>query len=134
MFGEVLDGFDVLDKMEETPTDTNDRPLIDIFISDIHVFENPFEKENYEKHLQEKQSVQQKEKKIEEEKNERGQWFSNPSNSFFQSSTNDQKIGKYIQKNQKTNPSNKTSLFNFGKISNDKNSKKDSFNNRFNNF
>ncbi|KAK3375290.1 hypothetical protein B0H63DRAFT_482486 [Podospora didyma] len=43
IFAKVVDGFDVLDKMEATPTDPDSaRPLSRIFIKDVVVFVDPF--------------------------------------------------------------------------------------------
>ncbi|KAK9323271.1 cyclophilin-like domain-containing protein [Lipomyces orientalis] len=42
IFGKVVGGIDVLDKMENTPTNADDRPLKDIVINDILVIINPF--------------------------------------------------------------------------------------------
>ncbi|KAK3380343.1 hypothetical protein B0T24DRAFT_647605 [Lasiosphaeria ovina] len=43
IFGRVVDGLDVLDKMEATPTDPDSaRPLADIVIRDVVVFVDPF--------------------------------------------------------------------------------------------
>ncbi|KAK9478346.1 cyclophilin-like domain-containing protein [Lipomyces japonicus] len=42
VFGKVVGGSDVLDKMEKTPVDSNDRPLLDIVIRNMSVISDPF--------------------------------------------------------------------------------------------
>ena len=41
MFGNVIDGMEVLDKMERVPTGAGDRPLQDIRINRITIHANP---------------------------------------------------------------------------------------------
>ncbi|KAK9331430.1 cyclophilin-like domain-containing protein [Lipomyces starkeyi] len=48
IFGKVIGGIDVLDKLENSPTDASDRPLKDIVINDVLVIIDPF-KEYMEK-------------------------------------------------------------------------------------
>ncbi|EGX53839.1 hypothetical protein AOL_s00004g498 [Orbilia oligospora ATCC 24927] len=43
VFGKVVGGLDVLDRMETTPVDSSDRPTKEIKIEEIVVFVNPFE-------------------------------------------------------------------------------------------
>ncbi|EWC48589.1 peptidyl-prolyl cis-trans isomerase-like 2 [Drechslerella stenobrocha 248] len=43
VFGKVVGGMDVLDRMETTPTDSNDRPTQEITIEEVVVFVDPFE-------------------------------------------------------------------------------------------
>lgn len=54
IFGKVVDGLDVLDKMETTPVDEASRPLREIVINDIVVFLDPFEEFLKEKEQREK--------------------------------------------------------------------------------
>ncbi|KAF3903462.1 Phosphatase [Dactylellina cionopaga] len=43
VFGKIVGGTDILDRMESTPTDSSDRPIKDIKIEEIVVFVNPFD-------------------------------------------------------------------------------------------
>ena len=43
VFGKVVGGLEVLDKMEETPTDHDDKPEKDIKINSIIIFVDPFD-------------------------------------------------------------------------------------------
>ena len=40
MFGEVIEGMDVVDKIQQVPTGRNDRPLKDVVIEKAEVVEN----------------------------------------------------------------------------------------------
>eukprot|EP00762_Andalucia_godoyi_P002232 ANDGO_07509.mRNA.1 Peptidyl-prolyl cis-trans isomerase-like 3 len=42
VFGQVLDGFDTLEKMENAPVNDKNRPISDICIEAITIHENPF--------------------------------------------------------------------------------------------
>jgi len=54
IFGKVVGGMDVLNKMEQVPTDGSDRPLNKIVIKDVVVFVDPFQEFLKEKDLQDK--------------------------------------------------------------------------------
>ncbi|KAK6533406.1 Peptidyl-prolyl cis-trans isomerase cyp8, variant 2 [Orbilia ellipsospora] len=57
VFGQVVGGTEVLDRMETTPTDSSDRPTKEIKIEEVVVFVNPFEefqKERVQKEEDEK--------------------------------------------------------------------------------
>lgn len=43
MFGKVVGGLEILDKMEEVPTDHDDKPTKDIKINNIIIFVDPFD-------------------------------------------------------------------------------------------
>lgn len=61
IFGKVVDGFDVLDKMEATVVDHMYRPLDEIKIREVVVFVDPFEEFLKEKEKQEKAEAQKAE-------------------------------------------------------------------------
>lgn len=61
IFGKVMDGMDVLDKMEATPVDDANRPLKEVVIKDIIVFLDPFEEFLKQKDQQEKVEAQKAE-------------------------------------------------------------------------
>lgn len=63
IFGRVVGGLDVLDKIETTPTGEGDRPTKDIVINDVVVFVDPFEE-----FLKNQAEEQEKEKQDEERK------------------------------------------------------------------
>lgn len=54
IFGKVVDGLDVLDKMEASPVDEANRPLKELVIKDVVVFLDPFEEFLKQKDQQEK--------------------------------------------------------------------------------
>ena len=43
VFGKVVGGLEILDKMEEVPTDHDDKPTKDIKINNIIIFVDPFD-------------------------------------------------------------------------------------------
>lgn len=61
IFGLVVDGKNVLTKMEAAPTDGSNRPLNKIFIKDIVIFVDPFEEFQTQKKEQERQEHEQEE-------------------------------------------------------------------------
>lgn len=63
IFGKVVGGLEVLDKMETTPTGEGDRPTRDIVINDVVVFVDPFEeflKQQAEEQEKEKMEAERK--------------------------------------------------------------------------
>ncbi|OLL26593.1 Peptidyl-prolyl cis-trans isomerase-like 2 [Neolecta irregularis DAH-3] len=63
IFGKVVGGLDVLDRMEKAPTGENDRPEPDIEIKEVVVFIDPFEefqKQRLENEEKEKREAEQK--------------------------------------------------------------------------
>lgn len=61
IFGKVVDGLDVLDKMEATLVDEANRPLKEIVIKDVVVFLDPFEEFLKEKEKQERAEAEKAE-------------------------------------------------------------------------
>lgn len=62
IFGTVIEGLDILTKMEATSVDGSNRPLRDITIQDVVVFVDPFEefqkqKKEQERHEQEEAEI-----------------------------------------------------------------------------
>lgn len=53
IFGTVIEGLDVLTKMEATPVDGSNRPTRDLSITDVVVFVDPFEEFQKQKKAQE---------------------------------------------------------------------------------
>ncbi|KAL1870517.1 hypothetical protein VTK73DRAFT_2625 [Phialemonium thermophilum] len=61
IFGRVVDGLNVLDKMEAVPTDGSDRPLHKIAIRDVVIFLDPFEEFLREKGARDRAAEQEAE-------------------------------------------------------------------------
>lgn len=57
IFGKVVGGLDVLDRMETSPTDSSDRPTKDIIINEIVVFVDPFEEFQKERKQKEEEEM-----------------------------------------------------------------------------
>ncbi|KAF8465261.1 cyclophilin-like domain-containing protein [Kalaharituber pfeilii] len=71
IFGKVVGGLDVLDRMETTPTDSSDRPTKDIAIKEIVIFVDPFEefqKQRKEKEEEERAEALRKQEETEDQK------------------------------------------------------------------
>ena len=62
IFGRVVGGLDVLQKMENTPVDGSDRPIREIVILEVVVFVNPFEE--FQKQKREKDAVEKEKAEI----------------------------------------------------------------------
>ncbi len=56
IFGKIVGGKEVLDKMESVPTDESDRPLQEVKIVEVIVFVDPYEE--FKKKLEKKLSRQ----------------------------------------------------------------------------
>lgn len=63
VFGKVVGGLDVLDKMETTPVGNGDRPLDDIVIREATVFVDPFDEFLRKRREAEEEEMREKEKK-----------------------------------------------------------------------
>jgi len=100
---------DVLKALALVENDETDKPKIDIIIHDTIVYLNPFSKEELEKDQQEEKVKQNKEK----EKQEFGQWLSNPQPQ--QSNPTDTGIGKYLSKSSTSATAQKRQI-DFGEI------------------
>jgi len=112
VFGKLVGGIDVLKALALIETDpTNDKPLIDIMILDTIVYLNPFSKEEMEKEQLDEKLKKDKEK----EKQEFGQWLSNPQPLLVPGPADTTKgVGKYLSKTV-TIPTQKRQ-FDFGEI------------------
>ncbi|KAI5816236.1 hypothetical protein BZA77DRAFT_313189 [Pyronema omphalodes] len=64
IFGKVVGGLDVLDKMETTPVGEGDRPLEDIIIREVVVFVDPFEEFLKKRREAEEEEMREKERKL----------------------------------------------------------------------
>ena len=63
IFGNVIEGLNVLTKMEATPVDGSNRPLKDLSITDVVVFVDPFEEFQKQKKEQETREEEEAELK-----------------------------------------------------------------------
>jgi len=64
IFGKVVGGLEVLDRLEISPTDSNDRPVNDIVINEIVVFVDPFEEfQKQRKEKEEEDKAEERKKK-----------------------------------------------------------------------
>jgi len=63
IFGKVVGGLDVLDKMEQVPTGDSDRPLQDIVVQDVVVFVDPFEEFLKKRRLAEEEEEAERERR-----------------------------------------------------------------------
>ena len=61
IFGQVVDGMDVLDRMEATPVGKGDRPVNDIVIKDVVVYVDPFQEFLAEKQKTDKEDAKKAE-------------------------------------------------------------------------
>lgn len=64
VFGTVIEGLDVLSRMEATPVDDGNRPLRDITINDVVIFVDPFEEFSKQKDERERAEREAEELKI----------------------------------------------------------------------
>ncbi|CAJ0843585.1 14336_t:CDS:2 [Entrophospora sp. SA101] len=100
IFGKLVGGKEVLDKMESVPTDESDRPLEEIKISEVTVFIDPYEE--YKKDLEKKLKKDQEVKKLPVKTvKDNTTWFGTKltSSRLSSSSTQDSSIpvGKYFK-------------------------------------
>lgn len=63
IFGRVVGGLDVLDKIEATPTGEGDRPMKDIVINDVVVFVDPFDEFLKNQAAEQEKEAQEEERK-----------------------------------------------------------------------
>lgn len=116
VFGKLVGGMDVLNKIEQITTDSNDKPVSEIRILHTVVHVNPFSEEEQEKDAAEKK----KKEREEAAKNEIGRWYSNPSGlpSPSSSPSSTSGVGKYM--NAASNPDAQTTKkrsLDFGAVS-----------------
>ena len=98
VFGKVVGGLQVLNVMEDVPTDEGDRPTEEIRIKSCVVFTNPFAEMMQQE--EEKAAAAAAASKVEDdngEEEERGRWFSNPAGAGGGRQSNQSGgIGKYL--------------------------------------
>ncbi|CAG8484749.1 17878_t:CDS:10 [Cetraspora pellucida] len=100
IFGKLVGGKDILDKMESVPTDDSDRPLNEIKIINITVFMDPYDeyKKNLEKKLNRQSAETQDKKPRKNEKDSTTNWFGNKLTSSYSINKEDNcTVGKYLK-------------------------------------
>ncbi|CAG8558318.1 11226_t:CDS:10 [Paraglomus occultum] len=101
IFGKLVGGKDVLDKMESVPTDEADYPLQEIKMLDVMVFVDPYEE--YEKRLERKllfesENAEKKNNPKEKSEKETTTWFGTQLTRLADPSTNvSAGVGKYLK-------------------------------------
>lgn len=84
VFGEVVGGLSVLDKLEQVPTDTDpksphrDRPKTAVRIIDTAVFQNPFSQPWVPKRERDKRAAEAKAREEQQRRSTKRAWFSAP--------------------------------------------------------
>ncbi|CAG8616182.1 4236_t:CDS:10, partial [Acaulospora morrowiae] len=104
IFGKLVGGKEVLDKMESIPTDDSDRPLSEIKIIEVTVFVDPYEE--YKKRLEKKLSrkagtIEEKKISPEAEKDSTTNWFGTKLTSPSSKVKDDKRVGKYLKTSNK---------------------------------
>lgn len=92
VFGRLVGGSDVLAKLEQISTDHNDKPHSEIRILQATVHVNPFSREEMAKEAAEVA----KKARLEAEKSEMGQWYSNPAGAPLGEPSPSSGVGKYL--------------------------------------
>ncbi|KAJ3130060.1 hypothetical protein HK098_006772 [Nowakowskiella sp. JEL0407] len=107
VFGKVVGGFDVLDKMESVPTGENDKPKEPITMLEIVVFVDPFQ--NFQNELKKKLEAEEKknaeeEKKRIENQNRIKKIIEKPASNTEDTDVSQSGVGKYLKRNKQSNP------------------------------
>jgi len=74
IFGKVVGGLDVLDRMETTPVDSLDRPKNDIKINQVIVYVDPFEEFQKQQKQKEEEEKAEEARKKEETDDQKTTW------------------------------------------------------------
>ncbi|KAG5518597.1 hypothetical protein PMAC_002993 [Pneumocystis sp. 'macacae'] len=97
IFGKVVGGMDTLDKMENSPVDSSNKPISDIIITDIIVFIDPFEE------FKKTQLLEQKQKNINLEKDHDTTTWTGKSLTINKDIQQNSIVGKYLKQNNLVN-------------------------------
>lgn len=100
IFGKVVGGLDVLDKMEATPTGEGDVPLEDIVIREVVVFVDPFDEFLKKRREAEQEEMREKEKKRVGTEEDRVTWTGKRirDDGLVEGTGETVKVGKYLGK------------------------------------
>ena len=98
IFGRIVGGLGVLDKMEATPVGEGDVPLEDIVIRDVVVFVDPFEEFLKKRRESEEEEMREKEKKRVGTEEDRVTWTGKRirDDGLVEGSGETAKVGKYL--------------------------------------
>lgn len=121
VFGKLVGGSEVLKELANVQTDESDRPLEDIIILQTLVYTNPLS----DAAIKEVQAKEKEKEKIEKEKNEYGNWLSNPGSrpAPKTNANGGAGIGKFIT-NIDTMAAKKRSALDFGVVAQSATTKK----------
>ena len=97
IFGKVVGGLDILDRMETTPTDSSDRPTKDIKINEIVVYVDPFEEFQKQRKEKEQATKVAEEKKREETDDQRTTWTGKRLREGKKTQASESMVGKYLK-------------------------------------
>jgi len=101
VFGKLVGGIKLLEAIENIKTDKEDRPVQDVVIESTELFYNPFaEDEKIQRERSDSQkfiSTNTPQSTATPEKEQFGNWFSNPSGLKQASSGQPEKVGKYLK-------------------------------------
>ncbi|CCJ29227.1 unnamed protein product [Pneumocystis jirovecii] len=98
VFGKVVGGMDTLDKMENSPVDSSNKPISDIIIADIIVFIDPFEEFKRTQLLEE-----QKQKSINYKEDHNTTTWTGKSLIINKNIQQNSIVGKYLKQNNLIN-------------------------------
>ncbi len=95
VFGRLVGGMNVLNRMEEVETDEKDRPKRPIRIEQIVVYENPF---NAPLPHEQKEIDKKKTKEMEKKESEKGLWWTDPKYGNDKTAGEKMGVGRYLPK------------------------------------
>lgn len=97
IFGKVIDGMEVLKKLEETPVDSNDRPKEEIKILEILVFIDPFEEFWKQKREDEGLEKEQKRRQQDGDSEDKTTWTGKRIRADGTIQDDSHSVGKYLK-------------------------------------
>jgi len=103
VFGKLVGGMEVLNKMEMVPCDDNDKPKQDMIITGTIIYQNPFDDPLP---FELKKQNEEKEKEIKKLEAEKGLWWTQPMVINDNNNNNGNSVGKYINFNLNSNNKN----------------------------
>ncbi|KAF7537459.1 hypothetical protein G7Z17_g12843 [Cylindrodendrum hubeiense] len=113
IFGRVTSGLEVLDKMENVPTDGSNRPLNKIVIKDVVVFVDPFEEFQTQRKEQEKTTREKEEiKRRGGTEDDKTTWTGKRirKDGTIEPTDSRESVGKYLRAPQSTSTTNEADL------------------------
>ncbi|KAG5438103.1 hypothetical protein PCANB_002954 [Pneumocystis canis] len=101
VFGKVVGGMNTLDKMENSPVDSSNKPISDIIMTDIIVFIDPFEE------FKKEMLLEQEQKNIDPERDDNTTTWTGKSLIINKNINTSSVVGKYLKQNNLLNTVNK---------------------------